>query len=83
MTVELLNQATKRVVGNKQTAKAIKNNVASIVFIAIDADAKVVQPLIDACNEAKIEMSKSATMQAIGKACGIHVGAAAAAILKE
>ena len=77
MTVELLKQATKRVVGNKQTAKAIQKGTAKTVYIADDADVRVVQPLLDAC-----AVEKVATMQELGKACGIHVGAATAAILK-
>ena len=79
MTVELLKQATKRVVGNKQTAKAIQKGT---VYIADDADVRVVQPLLDACAEARVNVEKVATMQELGKACGIHVGAATAAILK-
>ena len=81
MTVELLKQATKRVVGNKQTAKAIQKGTAKTVYIADDADVRVV-PLLDACAEAQVDVEKVATMQELGKACGIHVGAATAAILK-
>lgn len=83
MTVELLKQATKRVVGNKQTAKAIQKGTAKTVYIAEDADVRVVQPIIDACSEAQVTIEKVATMQELGKACGIHVGAATAAVLKD
>lgn len=83
MTVELLKQATKRVVGNKQTAKAIQKGTAKTVYIADDVDVRVVQPLLDACAEARVNVEKVATMQELGKACGIHVGAATAAILKS
>ena len=82
MTVELLKQATKRVVGNKQTAKAIQKGTAKTVYIADDADVRVVQQLLDACAEARLNVEKLANMQELGKACGIHVGAATAAILK-
>lgn len=82
MTIELLKQANKRVVGNKQTEKAIQKGTAKTVYIAEDADARIVKPLIDACQEGKIAIEKIATMQELGKACGIHVGAASAAILK-
>ena len=83
MTVELLKQATKRVVGNKQTAKAIQKGTAKTVYIADDADVRVVQPLLDACVEDRVTVEKVATMQELGKDCGIHVGAATAAILKS
>lgn len=82
MTVELLKQATKRVVGVKQTAKAIQKGAAQTVFVASDADARIAQPLIDACVETQVDVKQVATMHELGKACGIHVGAAAAAILK-
>ena len=51
--------------------------------VADDADVRVVQPLLDACAEARVNVEKVATMQELGKACGIHVGAATAAILKS
>ena len=67
MTVELLKQATKRVVGNKQTAKAIQKGTAKTVYIADDADVRVVQPLLDACAEARVNVEKVATCKNLVK----------------
>lgn len=49
MSVELLKAGAKHVIGVKQTAKAIEKGTAKIVFIAKDADACVIDPLIAAC----------------------------------
>lgn len=83
MSVELLKAGAKHVIGVKQTAKAIEKGTAKIVFIAKDADAGVIDPLVMACSEANLKYETVATMQELGKICGIHVGAAAAAILKD
>ncbi len=83
MSVELLKTGAKRVIGLKQTAKAIEKGTAKIVFVAKDADAVVIEPLIVACAEAGLACETVASMQELGKLCGIHVGAAAAAILKD
>ncbi|MDD4083970.1 MAG: 50S ribosomal protein L7Ae-like protein [Acholeplasmataceae bacterium] len=83
MSMELLKAGAKHVIGVKQTAKAIEKGTAKIVFVASDAEAGVVEPLLRACAEAGLAYEETATMQELGKACGIHVGAAAAAILKD
>ena len=44
MTLEALKTA-KRVIGIKQVAKAVKREAATEVFIADDAEVKVVEPL--------------------------------------
>jgi large subunit ribosomal protein L7A len=83
MSVELLKAGAKHVIGIKQTAKAIEKGTAKIVFVAKDADACVIDPLIAACAGANLVYETVASMQELGKLCGIHVGAAAAAILKD
>ena len=83
MSMELLKAGAKHVIGVEQTAKAIEKGTAKIVFVASDAEAGVVEPLLRACAEAGLAYEETATMQELGKACGIHVGAAAAAILKD
>lgn len=73
----------KKVIGAKQTLKAIKNGAAAIVYVAEDADKKVVKPIIDACLDSNLELKYIATMHELGKMCDIDVGAAAACIVKE
>lgn len=81
MTLEALKTA-KRVIGIKQVAKAVKREAATEVFIADDADAKVVEPLEILCTEQNVPVSRVSSMKELGTACNIEVGAAAAAAIK-
>ncbi len=80
--LEAMKTAEHKVVGVKQTTKALKNGKALLVFVAGDAEERMTAPLREACEEHKVECLTAESMQALGKACGIHAGAAAAAILK-
>ncbi|MDW7739587.1 MAG: ribosomal L7Ae/L30e/S12e/Gadd45 family protein [Bacillota bacterium] len=77
---ELLVNARHKVVGTKQTIKALEKDEVSHVFLARDAEDKVIQPVIDLCKEKKLEPQYINTMLELGKLCGIKVKAAAAAI---
>ena len=82
MNLEALTEASKRVVGIKQTGKALQRKQAAAVFLADDADPRITDPIRRECGEQGVEIVPCETMQALGKACGIHAGASAAAILK-
>jgi len=73
----------KRIVGAKQTLKAIKNGVALKVYIAEDADVRVTVPITEACKDNSVEIVRVATMKELGQLCSIDVGAAAACITKS
>jgi len=49
----------------------------------VDADEHVIASLEKNCQQKNVPCEKSFSMQDLGKACGIHVGAAAAAILND
>ena len=78
-----LTEATKYVVGVKQTAKAVEKGMAKLVFIAADADIRISRPLLESCEAAGVKVITADSMHELGKACGIHVGATAAAVLKD
>jgi large subunit ribosomal protein L7A len=80
--VERLKAAAQRAVGTNQTAKAINRGQARVVFVAKDADRRVTEPLLRSARERGVEVVEVASMAALGRACGIAVGAAAAAILE-
>ncbi|BAL82389.1 putative ribosomal protein L7Ae-like [Selenomonas ruminantium subsp. lactilytica TAM6421] len=82
MTLEALKNAN-RVIGIKQVAKAVKRGNAKEVFIAKDAEARVTEPLMALCEEQQVPVSQESTMQELGTACGIEVGAAAAAVIGQ
>lgn len=81
MALEAL-KTSARVIGVKQVTKVVNKDLASRVFVAIDADIRVLAPLKNLCAEKNVEVIETATMTEIGNACAIEVGAAAAAILK-
>lgn len=78
-----LESARKRTIGTKQTLKALEKGQAKRVFIAVDAEQHVIRPLLHMCNEKGVPVVKVDTMKDLGKACGIEVGCASAAIIEE
>lgn len=81
--LERLRAAPARAVGAHQTAKAIARGKAREAFIAADADRRVLEPVIKAASERGLSLTEIKTMTALGRACGIAVGATAAAVLVE
>jgi len=83
MSLDDLKTAVAKVVGVKQTAKALQKQTASGVFIAADAEERITAPIKAECEKQNVDCMVVESMQALGKACGIHAGASAAAILKH
>ncbi|HHV19908.1 MAG TPA: 50S ribosomal protein L7Ae-like protein [Thermoanaerobacterales bacterium] len=79
--LDKLKKASKKIIGTKQTLKAIDKDQVSMVFIAQDAEEHVVSQIKEMCREKGIETVAVSTMKELGDACGIQVGAASAAIL--
>lgn len=71
-----------KVVGAKQVKRALEAGSAVQVFLASNADPRVTQPIESLCAEKGVEMEKNCSMAELGKACGISVGAAVAALLR-
>ena len=71
-----------KTVGIKQTTKAVAAGNAKAVFIANDADARVTENIVKQCKENSVEIIYVESMKQLGKACGIEIGASAAALLK-
>lgn len=69
------------VVGAKQVRRAVENGTARKVFLSDDADPRLTEPLSRLCAERGVEVESVPAMKALGKACGISVPAAVAAIL--
>lgn len=82
MSYEKVKQADQIVIGTKQTTKAIEQGVAAEVYIARDADSRITSKIISLCKRSNVPLHDVESMRALGKACGIEVGAAVAAILK-
>lgn len=70
------------VVGVKQLRKALKNGKAKFVYLAENADPAITAPIEEQCKENMVSYAWVRTMQDLGHACGIEVGAAAAAAVE-
>lgn len=83
MSYEKLRYAKKTAVGAKQTLKAVQKQEARTVFLAQDAESRITGPIKDACHEFGVPVVAAESMKDLGRACGIGVGCAAAALLDE
>ena len=81
MSLDALKTAGAKVVGVKQTARELQKKNASTVYIAADAEERITAPIKAECEKQDVPCITVENMQALGKACGIHAGASAAAIL--
>ena len=74
-------EQTARVVGVKQTRRALQDGRAAALFLARDADPALTEPLAAQAAEKGLPIHWADTMRELGRACGIAVGAAVAANL--
>ena len=72
----------KTVVGLKQLRKALENGKAKFVFLAQNADPALTEPIAALCQQNQVSYTWVGSMADLGRACGIEVGAAAAAAVE-
>ena len=70
-----------KVVGVKQVRRALANVRAKCVYLAKDADPQLIRPIKLLAQERGVEVVQAESMKALGRACGIAVGAACAAVV--
>lgn len=83
MSYEKVKQANNVAIGTKQTTKMIEQGLALEVFVAKDADLRITSKIVSLCKKSGVEVNYVDSMKSLGKACGIEVGAATMAIVKE
>ena len=66
----------------KQSRRAVRDGLVQMVFLAVDADPAMTEPLALQCAECSIPVEDRFTMRELGHAAGIQVGAAVVALLK-
>ncbi|MGO5028521.1 ribosomal L7Ae/L30e/S12e/Gadd45 family protein [Candidatus Agathobaculum pullicola] len=71
-----------KVIGVKQSKKAIRDGKAAEVFVALDAEKRVVGPVYELCSETDTKLTEITTMTELGDAAGIDVGAAVVTVLR-
>ena len=80
MSYDLVKQASQTIIGTKQAVKAMRAGQVIQLIIAFDADSWVTDPAILLAKEIGIPIFYVESKRELGKACGIHVGAAVVAI---
>lgn len=83
MSYDKVKQAESISIGTKQTTKMVELGKASEVFVAKDADPRVTAKIVNLCKKTGVQVTYVDSMKQLGKACGIEVGAAIAAIVNE
>ncbi len=73
---------SSKVVGAKQTKRALTGGTALAVYLAEDADPRVTEAIRDLSVELNVPVCDVPSMKELGHVCGIAVGAAVAAIVQ-
>jgi len=83
MSYDKVKQAAKLSIGTKQATKAVESGIAAEVFVAKDADPRITNKMVSLCRKMGVQVTYVDSMKQLGKACGIEVGAAIAAVVNE
>lgn len=83
MSYEKRLQQSSIVIGTKQTTRMVELGKAVEVFLARDADSRLTGKAAGLCKKTGVQVTYVDTMKQLGKACGIEVGAAMAAIVQD
>ncbi len=77
-----LKSAARKAVGTKAVLRALKACEAAYAYVASDIDTFLYQKVTRACAEANVPVRKVDSMDELGRACGLTIACAAAAVLK-
>ena len=73
---------SNKVVGAKQARRALRDGRAAALYVAMDADPRMLQPLVQEAVNRQVPIRQAPNMKELGASCGIAVGAAVAVLLK-
>ncbi len=73
---------SSKVVGAKQTKRALTGGMAVAVYLADDADPRVTEAIRELCAQQNVPTCDVPSMKELGQVCGIAVGAAVAALVR-
>lgn len=83
MSYDKVKQAKNMYIGTKKATRVVELGQATEVFIAKDADPRITIKMVNLCKRMDIPVTYVDSMKMLGKACGIEVGAAIAAVVNE
>jgi large subunit ribosomal protein L7A len=82
--VQAILEAPKKVIGLKQTMRAILKGRVERVFYAADTEEHLIRKLAPLCQENKVPLLPiKVDQRELGKICQIEVGAAIVAIVRD
>lgn len=70
-------------IGTKQTVKSVELDKAIHVYVSHNADPRMLKRIEQLCEQRNVPITFVESMDSLGKACGIGVGAAMAAIVRD
>ncbi|MHC1749849.1 MAG: ribosomal L7Ae/L30e/S12e/Gadd45 family protein [Cellulosilyticaceae bacterium] len=74
-------KSTNKIVGAKQTLKALQNGEADCILVAKDADARITNEIVELAKAKNVQVDFVDTMKQLGQLCNIEVKTAVAAII--
>ena len=80
---ENLEKRPLRVVGMRQVLRAVREDKALKVYLAMDADPAIRSELAAAVNEKQLPLGKVGSMRALAHMCNVDVPTSCAALLKD
>jgi large subunit ribosomal protein L7A len=83
MSYDKVKQSMNISIGMKQATKVVELGNAAEVFVAKDADPRLTIKMVNLCKKMGVQVTYVDSMKLLGKACGIEVGAAVAAVVNE
>ena len=83
MSLDIIKEGKRRTIGTRQTSKALNKGELAGIFIAMDAEHRIIKPIIVAAKEKNIPIYYIESMKKLGAACEIEVDTAIAGVLKE
>lgn len=72
-----------KVIGVKQCRKFIQLGKGKVLYVAKDADARLISPLIELAEEMNVKIVEISTMKELGSMSGIQVKSAATLIIEK
>lgn len=80
--LDALRQSHRRAVGVREAHKHLERGRVERIVVAQDAEPPITGALIAEANRRGVPVAYTESMAELGRACGIQVGAAAAALLR-
>jgi large subunit ribosomal protein L7A len=81
--MQQIKDSKDKIVGLKQTLRAVQQSKVERVYIADDVEEHVFQKVFEACKEKNVPLEKlKCNQRELGRTCRIEVGAAVVALPK-